>query len=111
MIELAGPEIVATFLADPRTNEISETTSVIARAPTADLSWRTPRSVLLVLSLAAMLEAALGCVHVRPYQRERLTHPTMTTADVGGPGEAHARAVREGATGGGTAGEAGCGCN
>jgi hypothetical protein len=52
-----------------------------------------------------------GCIHVRPYQRERLAHSTMTTADWGGPGEAHARAVREGATGGGSAGEAGCGCN
>jgi hypothetical protein len=85
---------------------------VIVRAPTAELSWGTLRSVvLMVLSLATILGAPLGCVHVRPYQRERLTHPTMTTADWGGPGEAHARAVREGATGGGTAGEAGCGCN
>jgi len=80
---------------------------MISGAPTADLSWRTPNSVMRVLSLAAILGAALGCVHVRPYQRERLTHPTMTTAGWGGPGEAHARAVREGATGGGSAGEAG----
>ena len=58
-----------------------------------------------------ILGATLGCVHVRPYQRERLAHATMTTGEWGGPGEAHARSVQEGATGGGTAGEAGCGCN
>jgi hypothetical protein len=59
----------------------------------------------------AGLGASLGCVHVRPYQRERLANPTMTTGDGSGVGEAHARAVHEGAIGGGSAGEAGCGCN
>ena len=63
------------------------------------------------LSILIAIGSSSGCVHVRPYQRERLTHPTMTTGDWGGAGEAHARAVREGAIGGGTAGEAGCGCN
>lgn len=71
----------------------------------------TPKVWLLGVSLVTMLGASFGCVHVRPYQRERLAHPTMTTADWGGPGAAHARSVREGATGGGSAGEAGCGCN
>ena len=85
---------------------------MITRAPTAALSGKTLRSALLrVLSLVATLGAPVGCVHVRPYQRERLAHPTMTTADWSGPAEAHARAVREGAIGGGSAGEAGCGCN
>lgn len=67
-----------------------------------------------VAMFGALLLAALdvsACTHVRPYQRERLAHPTMTTGELGGPGEAHARSVHEGATGGGTAGEAGCGCN
>jgi hypothetical protein len=61
-----------------------------------------------VVALAAFLG---GCTHVRPYERERLAHPTMTTGEWGGPAAMHARAVREGATGGGTSGEAGCGCN
>jgi Domain of unknown function (DUF4266) len=62
----------------------------------------------------ALVLAAFGmpaCVHVRPYQRERLAHNTMNTGDLGGPGEVHARTVHEGAIGGGSAGEAGCGCN
>lgn len=63
------------------------------------------------LSILMVIASSSGCVHVRPYQRERLTHPTMTTVDWGGAGETHARAVREGAIGGGSAGEAGCGCN
>jgi hypothetical protein len=66
------------------------------------------------LFVSALAVAALGipaCVHVRPYQRERLAHNTMNTGDWGGPGEVHARSVHEGATGGGRAGEAGCGCN
>ncbi len=79
-----------------------------AMAPPAALSRKAlPSVLLLVVSLVTLG----GCTHVRPYQRERLAHSTMTTADWGGPGEAHARAVREGATGGGSAGEAGCGCN
>ena len=64
--------------------------------------------------IAVLLVAAFGmpaCVHVRPYQRERLSHNTMTTGNWGGPGEVHARSVHEGAIGGGSAGEAGCGCN
>jgi hypothetical protein len=66
---------------------------------------------LVVVVYVAALGASSGCVHVRPHQRERLAHPTMTSGDWGGPGEAHARSVREGAVGGGAAGEAGCGCN
>lgn len=101
-------QIVATFVAGYLTNRINEARSVIAMAPTTALSRKAlPSVLLLVVSLVTLG----GCIHVRPYQRERLTHSTMTTADWGGPGEAHARAVREGATGGGSAGEAGCGCN
>ena len=66
-----------------------------------------------VLGVSALTFAGItpGCVHVRPYQRERLAHATMTTGEWGGPAAAHARSVREGAIGGGSAGEAGCGCN
>jgi len=60
---------------------------------------------------AALLVTGSGCVHVRPYQRERLAHATMTTGEWSGPAAAHARSVAEGAIGGGSAGEAGCGCN
>jgi len=67
--------------------------------------WALGGLVLVLASLAA------GCVHVRPYQRERLAHPSMTSGEWEGPAAAHARGVREGAIGGGTAGEAGCGCN
>jgi hypothetical protein len=51
-----------------------------------------------------------GCQHVLPYQRARLAHPTMVE-DFSSPGAAHMTAIHEGAIGGGTAGEAGCGCN
>jgi hypothetical protein len=71
---------------------------------------RVPRR-LFVSTLALASLGLSACVHVRPYQRERLAHPTMTDGDLAGPGEAHARSVHEGATGGRTAGEAGCGCN
>jgi hypothetical protein len=55
--------------------------------------------------------ALTSCANVAPYERGRLAHPTMTTVDLAGPGEAHVRAVREGATGGGFEVGGGCGCN
>jgi hypothetical protein len=61
-------------------------------------------SVVLALALAA-------CANVPVYERGRLAHPTMTTADLAGPGEAHTRAIQEGATGGSTKVGGGCGCN
>jgi hypothetical protein len=63
-----------------------------------------------LLTLCATLTA---CVHVAPYERGKLAHPSMTTSDdFTGVGEQHARGVQEGATGGGgfSAG-GGCGCN
>jgi hypothetical protein len=69
------------------------------------------RRGLFVSALALTMLGSVACVHVRPYQRERLAHNTMKTGDWGAPGEVHARSVREGATGAGSAGEAGCGCN
>jgi hypothetical protein len=61
-----------------------------------------------VCSVCALFSA--GCVHVAPYQRGKLAHPTMT-ADDQGPAASHVLAVHEGATGGGTLAESGCGCN
>ncbi|MSP25191.1 MAG: DUF4266 domain-containing protein [Myxococcales bacterium] len=55
--------------------------------------------------------ASTGCATVQPYERGKLAHPTMSTADLSGPGEEHLRAVTEGAIGGGTGAGSGCGCN
>ena len=65
----------------------------------------------MIRSLLVLLLLATGCTHVAPYQRGRLAHPTMTVDDPVSPGEAHVHAVQEGATGGGSAAESGCGCN
>jgi hypothetical protein len=62
---------------------------------------------------AALLAALLtgGCASVKPYERGRLAHPSMSAARSGGAGEAHLHAVHEGATGGALGAESGCGCN
>ena len=52
-----------------------------------------------------------GCVHVAPYERASLAHPTMTADDTASAMEEHVRAVSEGATGGVGGGGGGCGCN
>jgi hypothetical protein len=64
----------------------------------------------LLLAICAMVLLCAGCGHVAPYQRGKLAHPTMTMADQG-PAAAHVLAVHEGATGGGSLAESGCGCN
>ena len=48
--------------------------------------------------------------HDPVYQRGRLAHPTMTQA-VDKAAAEHVHAVHEGAAGGGTVAESGCGCN
>lgn len=58
--------------------------------------------------LVALLSAA--CSHVAPYERGKLAHPSMTS-ELQGAGEGHVYAVHEGATGGGSVAESGCGCN
>jgi hypothetical protein len=68
----------------------------------------TTTSWALLLSLVALVAA--GCEHVAPYQRAKLAHPTMVD-EFGSPAAAHMIAIHEGAVGGGSAGEAGCGCN
>jgi hypothetical protein len=60
---------------------------------------------------AALLVCATGCARVAPYERARLAHPSMTTADIVAPSEEHVRAVQEGAVGGGASVGGGCGCN
>jgi Domain of unknown function (DUF4266) len=65
----------------------------------------------LFLAFALLGLASAGCSHVAPFERGKIAHPSMTAADLAGPGEAHTRAVLEGATGGSIGAESGCGCN
>jgi hypothetical protein len=69
------------------------------------------RTLLSLVTLALTLASA-ACTHVAPYDRAQLAHPTMTTgAILEGPAAGHVRAVHEGAAGGGSVAESGCGCN
>jgi hypothetical protein len=52
-----------------------------------------------------------GCARLKPYERGRLAHPTMLLGDLARPGAAHVYSTREGAIGGGSGAEGGCGCN
>ena len=61
--------------------------------------------------LAALSLLASACTHVAPYERGALAHPTMAAAELDGPAAAHVHGVHEGATGGGSVAESGCGCN
>ncbi len=79
--------------------------SVPARWPG---KWRFGGLVAALLGLAVV---AGGCARVAPHQRERLAHPTMLLGDPASPGEAHVYAIQEGAVGGASGVEGGCGCN
>lgn len=68
------------------------------------------KRVVLRIALATAALSLGACQHVSPYQRARLAHPTMVD-DFSSPAAAHMVAIHEGAVGGGSAGEAGCGCN
>jgi len=70
----------------------------------------TPRRLLLALVL---LNLSAGCVRVHAHERGTLARPDMELGAVPelSSGEDHARAYREGATGGGTGKAGGCGCN
>ena len=61
--------------------------------------------------VSACASASAGCVHVAPYEREQLAHPTMQMQDLDGPAVAHVHAVNEGAIGGESGVASGCGCN
>ena len=64
----------------------------------------------LQVALAVVVLGSAACTHVAPYDRGRLAHPTMTEA-VGTIAADHLHAVQEGAAGGGSVAESGCGCN
>ncbi len=68
-------------------------------------------TVLCLGLVVAALSFSTGCTHVAPYERGALAHPTMAAAELDGPAAGHVRAVHEGATGGGSVAESGCGCN
>ena len=67
-------------------------------------------SAVPLACLLAALVCAAGCSHVAPYDRGRLAHPSMTE-ELGSVASAHVQAVQEGASGGGSVAESGCGCN
>jgi hypothetical protein len=70
------------------------------------------RSFLGGLAFVAVVAlTSTGCTHVRPWERGKLAHPTMTGGNLPGPAEEHVYAVQEGAIGGGASAESGCGCN
>jgi hypothetical protein len=67
---------------------------------------------LLGLVAAGVVAATAGCVHVAPYERGTLAHPTMSAEDpYKTPLAAHVEDVSEGAIGGLSGGGGGCGCN
>jgi hypothetical protein len=70
-----------------------------------------PLPTILSSAIVVLALASSGCVHVKPWERGKLAHPTMATSSFAGPAEEHVYAVQEGAAGGGAAGESGCGCN
>jgi hypothetical protein len=62
--------------------------------------------------VTAALASTWGCVHVAPYERGKLAHPTMSAEDPFTTALAgHVQEVSEGATGGLSGGGGGCGCN
>lgn len=66
---------------------------------------------LCAIALLAGCCGTFGCVRVPPYQRGLLAHPTMLLTSQSGPAEEHVYAIQEGAIGGGSGAEGGCGCN
>jgi len=70
------------------------------------------RVALPLLLLLAVASATTGCATVRPWERERLSHPCMLVEpQLGDQYRAHLLPVREGAIDSTGAIGAGCGCN
>jgi hypothetical protein len=72
-----------------------------------------PSSARRCLALAAVLALLPlgGCARLKPWERGKLAHATMLLGDDARPGEAHVYAIHEGAMGGSSSVEGGCGCN
>ena len=69
------------------------------------------RTALLLAAIAAI--AAAGCAPVAPYQRGYLARPDMALEESAGTAKALEKtfAAKEAASGGGSVGGGGCGCN
>jgi hypothetical protein len=77
----------------------------------ADAPSTSPRFRLLAIFLGSLsLAFSAACTHVAPYDRGRLAQPSMVT-ELESVASAHVHAVHEGAAGGGSVAESGCGCN
>ena len=82
-----------------------------ARIPTVPRSPALLSCLRLLGAVAAIALAGAACTRLKPYERGRLAHPTMRLTDNASPGLAHVYAIEEGAAGGASAVEGGCGCN
>jgi hypothetical protein len=71
----------------------------------------TMKKLLFSTVLVAVTLSLGACTHVAPYERGKLANPTMTDAVGDGPASEHVYAVHEGAVGGGSVAQSGCGCN
>ena len=58
-----------------------------------------------------LLVSVAGCRHVHPWERGVLAQPSMTTAGSPAPAAEHVYSIQEGAAGGSSTAESGCGCN
>lgn len=73
---------------------------------------RTLVRALMGIVALTLLAATTGCVHVAPYERGTLAHPTMSAEDPYKTAmAAHVEDISEGAIGGLAGGGGGCGCN
>jgi hypothetical protein len=66
---------------------------------------------LVALVFSVLPGGAAGCAQLKPYERGKLAHSTMLLSDTARAGAAHVYAIQEGAVGGGSGAEGGCGCN
>lgn len=74
------------------------------------------RSLSASALLLTLVLGSVGCVHVKPYEREYMTRPGMDQHDetMEAHFDAHVQGAREGAVGGGGVASdtgGGCGCN
>jgi hypothetical protein len=70
----------------------------------------SPRARFVLLLASSLTLASAACTHVAPYERGRLAQPSMVT-EMESVASAHVHAVHEGAVGGSSVAESGCGCN
>jgi Domain of unknown function (DUF4266) len=66
---------------------------------------------LIGLVLVVVSCGGAGCAQLKPYERGKLAHSTMLLTDTARAGAAHVYAIQEGAVGGASGAEGGCGCN